>query len=83
MAGILDNQITTEVVGDGPNAEEVPVGDFVKPIVADVTPLSIGLALAGDKVSNLIRAQSKTPCEKEKVFVTNRENQSEILVRII
>ena len=79
MAGILSNQITTEAVGE----EEVPVGGFVKPIVADVTPLSIGLALAGDKVSNLIKAQSKTPCEKEKVFVTNRVNQQEILVRII
>ena len=56
MAGILSNQITTEVMGYNPDVEPVPVGDFVKPIVADVTPLSIGLALAGDKVSNLIRA---------------------------
>ena len=71
MAGILSDQITA-AGDDEPDNENV--GGFVKPIVSDVQPLSIGIELAGNKVSKLIKAHSTIPCEAIKTYVTSQDN---------
>ena len=68
MAGMLSNQITA---ADEDDTENENKGGFVKPIVSDVSPLSIGIELAGNKVSQLIKAHSAIPCEAIKTYVTS------------
>ena len=50
--------------------------------MSDVVPLSIGIELAGDKVSKLIKAHSTMPCEKTQTYVTSQDNQQAVLVRL-
>ena len=71
MAGMLADQITA---ADDDDTENENKGGFVKPIVSDVSPLSVGIELAGNKVSQLIKAHSTIPCEATKVYVTSQEN---------
>ena len=71
MAGILGNQITA---ADDNEPENENVGGFVKPIVSDVAPLSVGIELAGNKVSTIFKAHSTIPCVATKTYVRAREN---------
>ena len=68
MAGMLADQITA---ADDDDTENENKGGFVKPIVSDVSPLSVGIELAGNKVSQLIKAHSTIPCEAIKTYVTS------------
>ena len=64
MAGLLSNQITTVQSGEGEEKKEVPVNNFVKPIVAGVTPLFFGLAIAGNKVMSMEEAKEISNAEE-------------------
>jgi len=51
-------------------------------MVSDIVPLTIGVEIAGNKVSALIKAKMTMPCEKEKTYKTSADNQETLMVRM-
>jgi molecular chaperone DnaK len=56
------------------------VGDIV---LLDVTPLNLGIETMGGIMTTLINANTTIPCEKEEVFSTAVDNQTEVTINLL
>ncbi len=52
------------------------------PILIDVTPHALGLAIAGGYTDVLIERNQAIPAERTRVFATAREGQTEVVLRV-
>jgi len=59
---------------------EQSVGDIV---LLDVTPLNLGIETMGSVMTTLIDANTTIPCEKEEVFSTASDNQTEVTINLL
>lgn len=60
--------------------KEEGVGDIV---LLDVTPLNLGIETLGGVMTTLIDANTTIPCEKEEVFSTAADNQTEVTINLL
>lgn len=51
-------------------------------VLLDVTPLSLGLEVAGGLMVNLIDRNTTIPCKKSKIFSTYSDNQTAVTIQI-
>jgi len=58
-------------------------GDLKEILLLDVTPLTLGIELAGGEFKPMIERNSTIPCEAEHKFTTVVNNQRNILVRVL
>ena len=56
------------------------VGDIV---LLDVTPLNLGIETLGGVMTTLIEANTTIPCDKEEVFSTAADNQTEVTINLL
>ena len=56
------------------------VGDIV---LLDVTPLNLGIETLGGVMTTLIEANTTIPCDKEEVFSTASDNQTEVTINLL
>ena len=59
---------------------ESGVGDIV---LLDVTPLNLGIETLGGVMTTLIEANSTIPCDKEEIFSTAADNQTEVTINLL
>jgi molecular chaperone DnaK len=59
---------------------EQSVGDIV---LLDVTPLNLGIETMGSVMTTLIEANTTIPCEKEEIFSTASDNQTEVTINLL
>lgn len=59
---------------------EQSVGDIV---LLDVTPLNLGIETMGGVMTTLIEANTTIPCEKEEIFSTASDNQTEVTINLL
>jgi len=59
---------------------EQGVGDIV---LLDVTPLNLGIETLGGVMTTLIDANTTIPCDKEEVFSTAADNQTEVTINLL
>ena len=52
-------------------------------VLQDLTPLSLGVKLAGNAVRKLIKRQSAIPISHEERFVTAKANQDKVTIRVL
>ena len=60
--------------------KEDGVGDIV---LLDVTPLNLGIETLGGVMTTLIEANTTIPCDKEEVFSTASDNQTEVTINLL
>jgi len=60
--------------------KEDGVGDIV---LLDVTPLNLGIETLGGVMTTLIEANTTIPCDKEEVFSTAADNQTEVTINLL
>jgi molecular chaperone DnaK len=53
------------------------------PLLIDVTPISLGVEVAGGFCDFLIRANTPVPCDRTRVFRTASDNQTGVRVRVV
>lgn len=58
-------------------------GEIREVLLLDVTPLTLGIELAGGVFKPLIDRNATIPCEASKKFATVVDNQSTVLVRVL
>lgn len=59
---------------------EKGVGEIV---LLDVTPLNLGIETMGGVMTTLIEANTTIPCDKEEVFSTAADNQTEVTINLL
>jgi molecular chaperone DnaK len=57
-------------------------GELQEVILLDVTPHSMGIRVAGDRMSVLIPAQTTVPTRERKVFATTEDNQDFVAINV-
>ncbi|RMH40353.1 MAG: molecular chaperone DnaK [Deltaproteobacteria bacterium] len=57
-------------------------GELQEVILLDVTPHSLGIRTAGDKMSVIIPANTTVPTRERKVFATTEDNQDFVSIRV-
>jgi len=62
---------------------ELPVMARAAPLLIDVTPISLGVEVAGGFCDFLIRANTPVPCDRTRVFRTASDNQVAVRVRVV
>ena len=60
--------------------KEDGVGDIV---LLDVTPLNLGIETLGGVMTTLIEANTTIPCDKEEIFSTAADNQTEVTINLL
>ena len=57
-------------------------GELQEVILLDVTPHSLGVKVAGDRMSVLIAAQTTIPTREHKIFATTEDNQQFVAIEV-
>ena len=52
-------------------------------VLLDVTPLNLGIETIGGVMTTLIEANTTIPCDKEQVFSTAADNQTEVTINLL
>ena len=52
-------------------------------VLLDVTPLNLGIETMGGVMTTLIEANTTIPCDKEEVFSTAADNQTEVTINLL
>ena len=65
-----------------PAAPATPVAVPARPLLLDVTPLSLGIATVGGYAKVIIPRNSPVPVEQSQTFSTGRDMQTEVTIRI-
>ena len=52
-------------------------------VLLDVTPLNLGIETLGGVMTTLIEANTTIPCDKEQVFSTAADNQTEVTINLL
>jgi molecular chaperone DnaK len=52
-------------------------------VLLDVTPLNLGIETLGGVMTTLIEANTTIPCDKEEVFSTAADNQTEVTINLL
>ncbi len=60
----------------------VPVAPLPAPLLIDVTPISLGVEVAGGFTDVLIAANTPVPCDRTRVFRTASDGQTAVIVRV-
>jgi molecular chaperone DnaK len=72
-----------EIVAMGAAVQSGIVGGELQEIILlDVTPHSLGLKVAGDKMSTIIPANTTIPTREHKVFATTEDNQAFVAIEV-
>jgi len=66
-----------------PSVLMAPTPQRAAPLLIDVTPISLGVEVAGGFCDFLIRANTPVPCDRTRVFRTASDNQVAVRVRVI
>jgi molecular chaperone DnaK len=73
-----------EVVALGAAVQSGIVGGELKEIeLRDVTPLSLGIRVVGNRMATIIPKNTKLPTKREKVFTTTDDNQDVVAVAVL
>ncbi len=73
-----------EVVAVGAAVQSGILGGEVREIILlDVTPLNLGIRVAGDRVSTLIPKNSSIPTRATKLFTTTEDNQEFVHINVV
>lgn len=51
-------------------------------VLVDITPLSLGVEIAGGLMNNIIKRNTTIPCTEEQTFTTHTDNQPGVTVKI-
>jgi len=58
-------------------------GEVKEVILLDVTPMNLGIRVAGDRFSALIPKNTSIPTQETKVFTTTEDNQSMVTIEVL
>ena len=58
-------------------------GDIEEVILLDVSPLNLGIEIAGNRVSSIIQRNTSIPTKASKIFTTTEDNQSFVRITIV
>jgi molecular chaperone DnaK len=73
-----------EVVAIGAAIQSGILGGEVEEVVLlDVTPLSLGIRVAGDRFSRIIPKNSSIPIRESKIFTTREDNQEFVTITVL
>jgi molecular chaperone DnaK len=73
-----------EVVASGAAIQSGILGGEVREVILlDVTPLSLGIRVAGDRFSPIIEKNTSVPTRETKVFTTTEENQDIVTITVL
>ncbi len=73
-----------EVVAVGAAIQSGILGGEVKEVILlDVTPLSLGIRVAGDRFSKIISKNTSIPTRETKVFTTTEDNQDMVTITVL
>lgn len=87
---VLGDPPSTQPSGFAPPAPQVttypsvhaPEAAVEAPLLIDVTPLALGVEVVGGYCDTLIERNSAVPCERSREFVTARDAQTTVRVRV-
>ncbi|MDY0003221.1 MAG: Hsp70 family protein [Polyangia bacterium] len=76
--------VELELVGPGPAVQEQPKppAQVRRPLLLDVTPLSLGVATVGGYSQVIIPRNSPVPVEASRTYVTSEDDQTQVIIRI-
>ena len=94
----LVQQVVTGIFGREPNRQVNPDevvalgaaiqagilrGDVKEIVLLDVTPLSLGVEVRGDRFIKMIERGSTVPCRRTLVFTTTADNQTKVEIHVL
>ena len=59
------------------------VGDVREVVLMDITPLSLGIRVVGNKMSSIIPRNTPIPSKREKVFTTTEDGQDVVSIAVL
>ena len=73
-----------EVVAKGAAIQSGILGGEVQEVILlDITPMSLGIRVSGDRFSPIISKNSSVPTEETKIFTTTEDNQDIVTVTVL